>query len=122
MGKRSDDRGLVWSSEGGSLCPDCGRSRDACSCGRRTAPPIGPTDGVVRVFRESKGRKGKTVTVVRGLGLDPGALDDLARELKRACGTGGSVKDGAVEIQGDQRDKVADLLRARGHTVKLAGG
>ncbi len=77
---------------------------------------------MVRIFRESKGRKGKTVTVVRGLALDAGGLDDLARDLKRACGTGGSVKDGAVEIQGDQRQKVAELLRARGHTVKLAGG
>ena len=121
MAKR--DRNLVWSSDGGSACPDCGRPREACTCRRgKPAAAAGPNDGVVRIFRESKGRRGKTVTVVRGLALDAGDLDDLARELKRACGTGGAVKDGAVEIQGDQREKVAGLLRARGHTVKLAGG
>ncbi len=120
MPKRDNDRDLVWSSEGGAACPDCGRPRGACACRRPAAAP--PADGIVRIFRETKGRKGKAVTVVRGLALDPGALDDLARRLKQRCGTGGSVKDGAIEIQGDQREKVAALLREDGLTVKLAGG
>lgn len=120
MKRRDDDRSPVWSSEGGTLCPGCGRPLAACTCRRPAAAP--PGDGVVRIFHETKGRKGKAVTVVRGLDPDPAALDELARELKRACGTGGSVKDGAVEIQGDQREKVAQLLRGRGLTVKLAGG
>lgn len=120
MKRADDDRSLVWSSDGGSLCPGCGRPREACACRRTGAGPAG--DGVVRVFLETKGRKGKAVTVVRGLALDAAALDDLARDLKRACGTGGSVKDGAVEIQGDQREKVLRLLRDRGHAAKPAGG
>lgn len=120
MKRRDDERGVVWSSEGGDACRDCGRPRSACSCARPAAAPTG--DGNVRIFRETKGRKGKAVTVVRGLALDAGALDDLARDLKRLCGTGGSVKDGAVEIQGDQRERVAQLLRERGYKVKLAGG
>jgi translation initiation factor 1 len=117
--KRRDGGGVVWSSEGGSVCPDCRRPQDACTCGRERRP-VG--DGTVRIHRETKGRRGKAVTVVRGLALERDALDDLARDLKRACGVGGSVKDGAVEIQGDQRDKVAALLRERGYAVKLAGG
>ena len=71
------------------------------------------------LFR-SEPRRGKTVTVVRG--LTPGELDAAAKELKRQCGTGGTAKDGTIELQGDHREKAAALLRARGHTVKLAGG
>jgi translation initiation factor 1 len=81
--------------------------------------PALPKDGVVRVFREKAGRGGKTVTIVRGLGGD---LTAAATDLKRHCGTGGSVKGDAVEIQGDHREKVAARLRAAGHAVKLAGG
>jgi translation initiation factor 1 len=81
--------------------------------------PALPKDGVVRVFREKAGRGGKTVTIVRGLGGD---LTAVASDLKRHCGTGGSVKGDAVEIQGDHREKVAARLRAEGYTVKLAGG
>ena len=79
-----------------------------------------PSDGVVRIFREKGGRGGKVVTVVRG--LPGGDLKPVAAELKRACGTGGAVKDGAVEIQGDHREKVAAKLRDAGYSVKLAGG
>ena len=111
---------LVWSSDGGTTCPDCGRPRDACTCGQQAVAPVG--DGRVRVFRETKGRRGKAVTVVRGLSLDAEALDDLARELKRACGTGGTVKDGAIEIQGDQRDRVMEALAAKGIDARKAGG
>ena len=82
----------------------------------------GSAGGVVRVSRESKGRGGKTVTVVRGLALDAVALDKLAKQLKAACGSGGTVKDGVVEVQGDHCDKVMALLQGQGHTVKRAGG
>ena len=98
--------------------------------GRRgaPAPPAAragvslPHDGVVRIFRDRGNRGGKTVTVVRGLAERGAALDALTAELKRVCGAGGTVKDGAVEIQGDHRERVAEKLRALGHTVKLAGG
>jgi translation initiation factor 1 len=79
-----------------------------------------PDDGVVRIFRERGGRNGKIVTVIRG--LPARQLEERAGELKRLCGAGGAVKDGAVEIQGDHRERIAERLRALGHTVKLAGG
>ena len=84
------------------------------------APPNLPNDGVVRVFREKGGRRGKTVTVVRGVPARD--LDAVASDLKRLCGTGGSAKDGVVEIQGDHRPKIVARLEAQGHRVKLAGG
>jgi translation initiation factor 1 len=79
-----------------------------------------PNDGVVRVFREKGGRKGKTVTVVRG--LSAADAKTVAGDLKRHCGTGGALKDGAVELQGDHREKAAARLEAQGYRVKLAGG
>jgi translation initiation factor 1 len=79
-----------------------------------------PSDGIVRVFREKGGRRGKIVTVVRG--LTAADLPGVATELKRLCGSGGTVKKGALEIQGDHREKVAARLEALGHVVKLAGG
>ena len=85
----------------------------------REAPPL-PNDGVIRVFREKGGRRGKVVTVVRGLPARD--LKTTASELKKLCGSGGAVKEGAVEIQGDHREKVAEHLRAQGRQVKLAGG
>ncbi len=91
----------------------------------RTAPapaPKPPADGVARVWRETKGRSGKGVTVVRGLQLDAAALQKLAQHLKTACGSGGTVKDGNVEVQGDHADKVVGLLIAQGIRAKRAGG
>ena len=85
----------------------------------KTAPAV-PSDGVVRIFREKGGRGGKTVTVVRG--LPAGDTAAVATDLKRVCGAGGAVKDGAVELQGDHREKVAARLESRGYRVKLAGG
>ena len=77
---------------------------------------------MVRLFRDRGGRNGKTVTVIRGLPERGDALEARAAELKRLCGAGGGVKDGAVEIQGDHRERVAARLRELGYTVKLAGG
>ena len=89
----------------------------------RTPTPSGPrvpNDGVVRIFRDRGGRGGKVVTVIRGLPAPE--LEARASDLKRLCGAGGAVKDGAVEIQGDHREKIAERLRTLGHSVKLAGG
>jgi translation initiation factor 1 len=84
------------------------------------AGPQAPNDGVVRVFRDRSGRNGKVVTVIRG--LPPKDVDQRAAELKRLCGAGGAVKDGAIEIQGDHRERISGRLRGLGYTVKLAGG
>ena len=87
---------------------------------RQAEQPPPRSDGVVRVSREKGGRRGKTVTLVRG--LPPGDAQAVTGDLKRLCGAGGALKDGVVEIQGDHRDKVAERLRATGYQVKLAGG
>lgn len=110
----------VYSTSHGSLCRDCGRGAGQCVC--RKAPPRPVGDGIVRVSRESKGRAGKGVTLVTGLPLDDEALETLAGQLKRKCGSGGTVKDGVIEIQGEQRDVLVAELTRRGFTVKRAGG
>ncbi|MBH2842816.1 stress response translation initiation inhibitor YciH [Serratia marcescens] len=79
-------------------------------------------DGIVRIQRQTSGRKGKGVCLIAGIDLDDAALDKLAAELKKKCGCGGSVKDGVIEIQGDKRDLLKQLLEAKGMKVKLAGG
>lgn len=113
--------GLVYSTEGGRMCPDCRHPLARCVCKLQQATqPLG--DGKVRVTRETSGRGGKAVTVVRGLPLDATALARLGKQLKAACGTGGTVKDGLVEVQGDHCDKVLALLQAQGYAAKRAGG
>ncbi|MBU5411932.1 stress response translation initiation inhibitor YciH [Serratia ureilytica] len=79
-------------------------------------------DGVVRIQRQTSGRKGKGVCLITGVDLDDAALDKLAAELKKKCGCGGSVKEGVIEVQGDKRDLLKQLLEAKGMKVKLAGG
>ncbi len=110
----------VYSDQFGRLCSDCGQPQTACRCVKQSSLKKG--DGFVRVQRETKGRKGKGVTLITGLYLEPQQLKALAKELKKRCGTGGTVKDGVIEIQGDQRDLLLDLLRQRGLKVKIAGG
>ena len=113
---------LVYSTEGGGPNePDARAMASPRATPSRTAAPV-PTDGVIRIFSERGGRGGKVVTVIRGLPERGPALDALAAELRRLCGAGGTVKDGAILIQGDQRDRVAERLRGLGYTVKLAGG
>lgn len=114
------DRGSrpVYSTEGGRVVSP----RPVPPRAAPAAAPSVPDDGVVRLFRDRGGRGGKVVTVIRGLPQRGAALDTLAGELKRLCGAGGAVKDGAVEIQGDHRERIADWLRALGLRVKLAGG
>jgi translation initiation factor 1 len=116
----SHDAPLVYSSELGRICPDCGKPKASCTCRRKPANFAG--DGIVRVRRESKGRGGKTVTVITGVPLDEAALKNLAGELKRRCGTGGTVKDGNIEIQGEHCDQLVADLEKRGYRVKRAGG
>ena len=117
----SRDR-LVYSSQHGRACPHCGRPIKQCVCraNPRSTPRDG--DGIVRVKREIAGRRGKPVTTIAGVPLDDDALHELAGELKRRCGSGGTAKDGVIEIQGDHRDTVIAVLEARGYTVKRAGG
>lgn len=92
-----------------------------CVCrARAKAAPAG--DGIVRVGRESKGRGGKVVTLVRGVALDADALAALGKRLRSACGAGGTAKDGVIEVQGDHRERLAELLAREGFVVKLAGG
>ena len=102
------------------MCPECANSVDQCSCSKRTSVEKG--DGIVRVRRESKGRKGKTVTVIRGLALEENELKELGRALKAKCGTGGTTKNGEIEIQGDKKDLLIKELKVRGFTVKGEGG
>ena len=117
MAKRG---GLVYSSGGGATCPRCRRPAKACRCKGAASKPAG--DGRVRVGRATQGRKGKGVTTVTGLPLRPEELAKLGKELKRLCGSGGTVKDGVVEVQGDHRDRVVAWLADRGYEVKRAGG
>lgn len=102
------------------MCPACRRPVLQCTCRSAAAAPRG--DGIVRVQRETKGRGGKAVTVVRGAPLDAAALVKLGQELRAACGSGGTVKDGDIEVQGDHVEKVMALLQQRGLRVKRSGG
>jgi translation initiation factor 1 len=112
--------GLVYSTDSGRMCPSCRQPIASCICGQKQSAPAG--DGIVRVSRETKGRAGKGVTLVKGLALDADALAKLGKQLKAACGSGGTVKDGVIEVQGDHCDRVIELLKAEGWTVKRAGG
>jgi len=118
--KNQGQGGLVYSTDGGTMCPACRQSKAQCVCRQTAAAPAG--DGVVRVSRETAHRGGKAVTVVRGLGLAEAALTTLAKQLKAVCGAGGTVKDGVVEIQGDHCARVIELLKQQGRVVKRAGG
>ena len=115
----SDLGGLVYSTETGRMCPDCRQPVAQCQCKAAKAPT---GDGVVRVSRETKGRGGKAVTVVRGVFLAEPELVKLGKDIKAACGSGGTVKDGVIEVQGDHVERVMEALKKRGHTVKRAGG
>lgn len=114
------DARLVFSTALGRICPECSQPVAACACRRKN--PAVTADGVIRIRREAKGRGGKTVTVVSGFQLGRDALQKLAAELKRRCGTGGSVKEGEVLIQGDHRSTLLTFLTQKGFKVKPTGG
>lgn len=112
---------LVYSTETGRMCPGCVQPVAQCTCkAAAKAAPAG--DGVVRVSRSSKGRAGKTVTLVKGVALDAAALAALGKQLRTACGAGGTVKDGVIEIQGEHCELVLKTLGQHGHKARLAGG
>jgi translation initiation factor 1 len=115
------DRGkgrLVYSTGVGAICPDCGWPERDCKCSQNAATESIPNRIVAKLRMEKKGRGGKTVTVVDHLPNNAAFLKDLCQDLKRACGTGGAVQDGAIELQGDLRDRVRARLVAKGFVVK----
>lgn len=123
--RKSGQGGLVYSTDSGRMCPACRQPVATCLCNAAAKAPIGDynNNGSVRVSRESKGRGGKTVTLVRGLALDDAALSALGKRLRSACGSGGTAKDGVLEVQGDHALRVLELLEAEGFgSVKRAGG
>jgi translation initiation factor 1 len=118
---------LVYSTGQGRLCPECTRPLADCRCRRsKPAQPAAAAaaagDGIIRVGRETKGRKGKGVTVIRGVPLAGDELAALATRLKKRCGSGGTVEAGVIEIQGDHRDLLLEELGKLGYTVRRAGG
>ncbi len=121
MSKRDKNSSrVVYSTEHGRLCPQCQRPVADCVCGK--APGSSAGDGIVRLRRETKGRGGKAVTVITGVPLAGAELKALAKALKQKAGVGGAIKDGNIEIQGDQRALLQPELEKRGFTVKIAGG
>jgi len=116
---------LVYSTDSGrvSNCPVCGQPYKHCHCDQSlAATPIRKSDGIVRVMRDRKHRGGKTVTVITGMPGNESEMAALAQQLKKLCGSGGTVKDGNIEIQGDHCDKVQAKLTELGYKVKRAGG
>jgi translation initiation factor 1 len=131
MARGDDGDRLVYSSADGRVCPSCGRSETRCNCrgkgararikARDDAEAAKASDGIVRVGRSTKGRRGKIVSTVTGVPIEASELPGLVADLKRRCGTGGALKDGVIEIQGDHRDTLVEELEKRGFKVKRAG-
>jgi translation initiation factor 1 len=130
MTRSLNDDGLVYSTEFGKMCPRCNRPIKKCSCREKSPLPksdggklVGvKCDGIVRLMRETKGRKGKGVTLIAGLPLEKEELKQMATSLKQKCGSGGSLKNGIIEIQGDHRDVLEKQLGRLGYKVKRSGG
>lgn len=112
------DGRLVYSTAGGRVCPGCGWPVDNCRCSKNTATASVPNKIVAKLRMEKAGRGGKTVTVIYDLPNNAPFLKELCGELKRACGTGGAVSGNTIELQGELRDRVRDLLIAKGYAVK----
>ena len=117
-----DGGGIVYSTSQGRMCPACGKPVADCECRQKQRSAAPQTAGPVRISRDTKGRKGKCVTLVSGVPHCPEALEKLAKQLKQRCGTGGTVKDGVIEIQGDHRDALLAELLKLGFQAKLCGG
>ena len=116
---------LVYSTESGRICPSCRHPSTKCTCKKKKTTKkqsIYTNDGIVRIRREVKGQKGKTVTAVFGLPLNDKKLQQIAKTLKRLCGSGGTVKDGVIIIQGDHRETLLKEIKQQGYTAKLSGG
>lgn len=119
-----DNSRLIYSTESGKICPTCQKPVSKFSCKKKKSNSQSniKLDGIIRVQREVKGRKGKTVTTISGFQINEDELKDLATQLKRRCGTGGSVKDGLIIIQGDHRETLIVELKDREFKAKMAGG
>ncbi|MGI6456377.1 MAG: translation initiation factor Sui1 [bacterium] len=111
---------LVYSTEEENFCPKCGKSISRCTCNQKPSPARG--DGIVRVGRQTKGRRGRGMTMITGISLPEDEILQLAKQLKQKCGSGGTVRDGIIEIQGDHRDEIIAELQQKGFTVKRSGG
>jgi len=112
---------IVYSTGHGRICPECSKPVSECS-GKHPEKPPSRGDGTIRISLDTKGRKGKDVTVITGIPLNEDGLENLAKQLKQKCGAGGTVKERIIEIQGDHRDTLLLELQTRGYRVKLAGG
>ena len=119
--RQGNDSGLVYSTDQGKICRGCGKASGQCRCKKKMGLAT-KSDGIVRISLDRKGRKGKGVSVISGLPLSVDELKQLAKKLKTRCGSGGTVKAGAVEIQGDHRQVLLEELKKQGYQVKLAGG
>ena len=115
---KSKSGGLVYSTTSGRMCPACRQPISHCTCKVRVLPAA---DGVVRVSLQTKGRGGKSVTLVKGLPIDAAALAVLGKQLRAACGSGGTVKDGVVEVQGDHVVTIMATLQSQNYNVKRSG-
>ena len=119
---------LVWSSESGRICPECSKPVSSCSCKKKKDNKIKkparnyPDDGIIRIMRETKGHKGKTVTVIGNTPFKNRDLKEFAKKLKILCGTGGSIKNDEIFIQGDHRQVILSEIIKQGYKAKLAGG
>ena len=113
---------LVYSTDKGRICPSCSKAVSNCDCKKEKRTHRPKSDGIIRIRREIKGRKGKTATVIYGFDTDTAELKRIGTRLKRLCGTGGSVKNGEIIIQGDHRETIKFELMQKGFKVKLAGG
>ncbi|MEO8156985.1 MAG: translation initiation factor Sui1 [Betaproteobacteria bacterium] len=120
IGDRKKSGGLVYSTDSGRMCPACRKPIAQCICGSKERLPF--SDGIARVTRQSKGRNGKTVTMISGLALEPAALSRLGKQLRTACGSGGTVKEGVIEVQGDHCERVIETLANHGLKAKRSGG
>ena len=114
-------KGTVYSTDQGRHCKDCGQPRGTCACVQKS-PSMNLGDGIVKLQRQVKGRNGKPITLVSGLPLQSTELKALAKELKNACGVGGSINGSDIIIQGDKREHLKQLLEIKGYSVKFSGG
>jgi translation initiation factor 1 len=110
---------VVYSTEQGRICPGCGNPVKQCTCRKKTSLS---SNCNVRVSRETKGRKGKGVTLIKGLAMDATTLKLMSKKLKAMCGSGGTVKEGVIEVQGDHIERILDYLKKQGVRAKRAGG
>ncbi len=132
MAENNQSTRTVYTTELGRICPDCGQPLARCGCksggksrkktGATSVPAVEKADGIVRIGRSTKGRRGKGVTTITGLPLHGDALKEVAQKLKAKCGAGGTEKNGVIEIQGEHRQLLKNMLEEMGFTVKLSGG